>query len=785
MKRISTVVVILSLLMHGCLASVNSDDDGSPSEGDYPRLELTEKSRSSAVLQNFNDCDTLLQTLQQNLLDEMAVLLDQESYWHWANPNLRDLGGVWFDDAMMEGADTTLDSNSETSPSREGDYSVTNNQESGVDEADFLKTDGFHTYMLNGPLLLIMGIPEFGQINLLSTTHLEGSPISMMIEGDTMVVASSIYGWQLEDDHPLIEIVTREYTLPNSDQTYTHYRSDLVKYSIIDITDRNSPSIKHELYLEGYYNTARLVDGTVRSITHAQMDIWGLENYVTLPDEYWLIQDVDERMDVWNSSLLQTLSNNRDRILALTLEDLLPQRYALAGDEVIIVPYSVSECGEYAASSDSVARGFLSIVSFDISDDYVSMEVDHIASSWAHVYASPDALVFAEPANDWWWFWGNDEYEDATNIHVFDISQPGTTSYVASGRVSGTVQDQFSISEFRGAIRVASTTDAWGRWWISDSLNPETDEPVFSGPSNRVTILQPTSSGTLDQMGLVEGIADGERIWSARFMGDRAYLVTFETIDPLWVLDLSDPVNPIILGELEVPGVSTYIHPIDESTLLTIGIGPGDDGLGLDWSMTQISLFDITDPTNPTLADSLPISPAYADDECQNVRTCGWAWSWSEATYEHKAFTYWAPEKMLAVPLSTYRYVYDENYYDGGYEHISLLKLIDVDAENLSLSEHGEIDHSSFYNDEDGPNWWLYSTSIRRSIFMGDYIYAFSTLGVTIHNTSDLTHIQDMLIPGSHSIEDVVEGESEQETSGPSGEDEPCPDGPEGDSCRD
>ena len=65
-----------------------------------------------------------------------------------------------------------------------------------------------------------------------------------------------------------------------------------------------------------------------------------------------------------------------------------------------------------------MARGFLSIATFDISNDYVSMEVDHIASSWAHVYASPDALVFAEPANDWWWFWGNDEYEDATNIHV-------------------------------------------------------------------------------------------------------------------------------------------------------------------------------------------------------------------------------------------------------------------------------------------------------------------------------------------------------------------------------
>ena len=782
MKRIPTIAVILALLMQGCLASVDSDDGIWSYEGDYPRLELSEKSRSSAVLQNFNDCDSLLQTLQQNLLDEMAVRLDQESYWHWADPMLRGFGGVWFDDAMAEGADTALDSDTGASPSREGEYSETNNQESGVDEADFLKTDGFHTYMLNGPLLLIMEIPEFGQISLLSTMELEGNPMSMMIEGDTMVVASSVYGWQLEEGHPLVEILTREYTYPNSDYVYKHYRSDLVKYSIIDISDRNSPSIQHEIYLEGYYNTARLVDGTVRSVTHAQMDVWGLEYYVALPDDYWSIEDVYERMDVWNASLLQTLSDNRDRILALTLEDLLPQRYVMDGDNVVTLPYSVSECSEYAASSDSVARGFLSIATFDISNDYVSMEVDHIASSWAHVYASPDALVFAEPANDWWWFWGNDEYEDATNIHVFDISQPGTTSYVASGRVSGTVQDQFSISEFQGVIRVASTTDAWGRWWISDSVTSETGEPVFNGPSNRVTMLEPTSSGDLDQIGIVDGIADGERIWSARFIGDRAYLVTFETIDPLWVLDLSDPTSPIILGELEVPGVSTYIHPVDDNTLLTIGIGPGDDGLGLDWSMTQISLFDVSDPTNPTLADSLPISPAYTDDECQNIRTCGWSWSWSEATYEHKAFTYWAPENMLAVPLSTYRYVYDENYYYGGYEYVSMLKLIHVDVENLSLSEHGEIDHSPFYNDDEA-NWWFHSTSIRRSIFMGDYIYAFSALGVTIHNTADLTHMQDMLIPGSHYAEDVGEEESEQESTEAQGEEEPCSDGSEGDSC--
>ena len=224
-----------------------------------------------------------------------------------------------------------------------------------------------------------------------------------------------------------------------------------------------------------------------------------------------------------------------------------------------------------------------------------------------------------------------------------------------------------------------------------DQIDPETGLNTFTGPSNRVTILNPDGSGNLDQIGLVDGIADGERIWSARFIGDRGYLVTFETIDPLWVLDLSDPYEPVILGELEVPGVSTYIHPVNENTLLTIGIGPGEGGLGLDWSTTQVSLFDVSDPTNPTLADSMKLTPAYSDSQCEDIRYCGWTWSWSEATYEHKAFTFWPPDSILAVPLSTYRYVYDEDGYSG-YEYVSVLKMIDIDTENLSLGSHGEID---------------------------------------------------------------------------------------------
>ena len=212
---------------------------------------------------------------------------------------------------------------------------------------------------------------------------------------------------------------------------------------------------------------------------------------------------------------------------------------------------------------------------------------------------------------------------------------------------------------------------------------------------------------------------------------------------------------------------------MDSETLLTIGIGPGPDGLGLDWSITQVSLFDVSDPTNPTLADSLQLSPGYEDEECDDWG-CGWSWSYSEATYEHKAFTFWAPEKLLAIPLSTYRYSYDEVEIDGktyvysGYEFVSTLELVDVDAENGTLSSHGMVDHSSFYNEDGLSGWWGSSTSIRRSIFMGDYIYSFSAAGASVHSVDELTSMVDLEIPG-HEYPDVyyyhVEGEVDSDDS--------------------
>ena len=245
-----------------------------------------------------------------------------------------------------------------------------------------------------------------------------------------------------------------------------------------------------------------------------------------------------------------------------------------------------------------------------------------------------------------------------------------------------------------------------------------------------------TDQQILLEYGRLDGIAEGERIWSARFVGDRAYIVTFEQIDPLWTIDLSNPTSPTILGELEVPGVSTYIHPLHDEMLLTIGMGPaGEDGLGLDWSSTRLSTFNISDLTAPSVADTLMLSPV---DDPENNR---WTWSYSEAKYEHKAFQYWAPKELLAVPLSTYQWIehYDE---DGGYhwhyDYVSKAILVHVNETTGTMSIYGEVNHSSMINQDHGNYWWGGNENIRRTIFMGDYIYAISGAGITAHNLTTM-----------------------------------------------
>ncbi len=716
-KPILAISLVAIMLLSGCLGVFDGDD----SNHDFVEIDLGDamkRSIGSPYLESFSDCEELESALKISIEEEAktSILQAVEDVYYWG-------GGMWLEDDAEMAMDTGSSSTPAPSTRQEGvDYSGTNNQEQGVDEADFVKTDGYHIYFVDNGVLHIMDIPEFGEIEHASTTSIQGSPVAMMLNEESLVVISTVSSWNIDSQDPLSK------AMGWGEDWYGWRTSTLTKFTVYDISNSSSPEVSRELYIEGYYMTAREVAGTVRTVTHTWMDIPGLQTWITYPEEYWDSGvDDDVRLNMREIAAQEAIDNNQEIIEQLSLEDMLPQVHERVGSQIITHHMDGDDCSDFAAPEESLNRGYTSIFTLDLISEELEFEADHIVGNWPLVYSSQDTLIITENAWDWWWFWGNDNLDEATNIHTFDISQPGETAYAGSGRVDGTILDQFSISEHEGVVRVATTTGQWGRWWMA---NPE---PMENHVITLSHATDPQSENVrLLEIGRVDGIAYNETIWSARFVEDRAYIVTFENMDPLWTIDLSDPTNPTIMGELEVPGVSTYIHPLSDDAILTIGLGPADEetGLGLDWSHTRLSLFNVSNFSDPQLSQTLSLSPVADPNN-------GWSWAWSEATWEHKAFQYWAPKGMLAVPLNTYRYDYyydDAGKYHYDYDWVSKLMIVNVTEDGLEL--YGEVNHSQFYETDE--NRWWNSYNIRRSIFMGDYIYAISHGGITVTNLDTL-----------------------------------------------
>lgn len=643
-------------------------------------------------LVQYASCSDLEADMKSMTIHELDADIDRAD-WSWGLPEAGGAGQGDTNGASGGASDTS-------GGRQEGvDYSGTNNQVNGVDEADFVKTDGYHIYTLNGNRLHIMGVPQFGQLTAESVTPIEGYPYQMLIDATTnrAVVFSQIDVYSLPDGHPLKQLVG--YT--NSESSNWYWRAkELSKITILDITDRTAPHLVRELYYEGWYQTARKVNDSIRVAGYATIDpavIWG----------WWNIWDNS------NHDKDATKQWVRRRVNALHLSDFIPMIYVRTPDgQFATNSLSDSSCRQFYRPSDSHARGITSIISFDLLHDNVTWDADHIVSNWSTVYSSTDTMVVAESAHDWWWYWWFQDDPDQLNIHAFDISTPGQTHYLGSGRVDGMVLDQFSLDETNNSIRVATTTNRYWRWWTPEAQQPK--------PENHVWTLDRNGGEHLPITGHLGGIATGETLQTSRFLGDKAYLVTFQYTDPLITIDLSDNTKPKLVGSLTVPGFSTYLHPMDDTHLLSIGVDGSES-----WR-TNISLFDVSNFASPQLAAALPVEAPHS-------------WGWSQALYDHHAFQYWAPKKLLAIPQSTYDYTANQ------YRYLSNLVVINADP-TTGLSIKGTIDHSEYYN-ADPNDYWQY-IDIRRSIFMGDYIYAISDKAITAHRLSDLGKVAEQLLPG-------------------------------------
>jgi len=232
--------------------------------------------------------------------------------------------------------------------------------------------------------------------------------------------------------------------------------------------------------------------------------------------------------------------------------------------------------------------------------------------------------------------------------------------------------NQFSMDENDGFLRVATTSE-------------------WANPDNSVYVLD----DDLEVVGSLEGLAPTERIYSVRFVQDTLYLVTFRQVDPLFVIDLSNPYDPKVLGEVEITGFSTYLHPIDDDHVLGIGFE--------NWSV-KISIFDVSDPTDPTEMDRYVISGG----------------SWSEANYDHKAVLFDKQRELLVIPASSYT----------DYEHKTGAFVFKISlTEGISL--RGVIDHGEY-------------NYLRRALYIDDNLYTISGSVVMVNSLSDLSEINSV-----------------------------------------
>jgi uncharacterized secreted protein with C-terminal beta-propeller domain len=347
----------------------------------------------------------------------------------------------------------------------------------------------------------------------------------------------------------------------------------------------------------------------------------------------------------------------------------------LAGDE--------ASCASLYASPITDGTAFTSVVSIDLVSP-AAVQMSSILSRSGAIYASADALYMAVPHHQ--------NGKDISNVHKFWIGDsPTDTHYAGSGTVNGRALNQFAMDERNGKLRIATT----------NGHAPSEDAASY------ISVLSPSGSN-LVLVGELGGIAPTEDIRSVRFDGDRAFVVTFKKTDPLFAFDLSKPSEPRMLGELKIPGFSTYMHMMDAGHLLTIGYDADDHGSFAYFDGVLLQIFDVTNPTVPSL---------------KHRHTIGTRGSSSEALTNHLAFTWYPEEALLALPMTVC-----EGGNDGTYgQNLTFNGLMLFEASTGGgFAERGRVAHAVAPN-VSCSNWWTNgSSTVKRSLFLDTFVYSIS-----------------------------------------------------------
>ena len=477
-------------------------------------------------------------------------------------------------------------------PTEGVDYSGTNVQEQGVDEPDLVKTNGTTLFAVAGNQLNAVDVTQ-KRPRLLDTLALDGGwSHELLLAGDRLLVLSRGGYWLTP--------------LPAAPAIAMPYFPATSVLSEIDVSNPKSLRLLRTLTLDGAYVDARLIGSTARIVVSSQVP-------TALPFQ--------QPTASTGEALALARGHNQAVVRSSGLGSWLPTyRIARAGRPAQAARPLV-QCRNVEHPPGFSGLGMLTVLTVNLAKSLDPVDSIGVMTDARIVYASLDNLYLATER------WSGrplpatptvPQPSVTTAVHRFDISDPTHTRYRGSGQVSGYLLNQWSLSEYGGVLRVVST-DAPA--WVESS-----DSTASSLTTLRLSV------GALNQVGRVGNLGQGQRVYAVRFVGSTAYVVTFKQVDPLYTVDLGDPARPRVLGELELPGYSAYLHPIGKDLLLGIGQDVNDQGRPAG---TQLSLFNVADLRHPARL-------AHA--------TLGQGWSESES--DHHAFLFWPPTGLVVVPFA-------------------------------------------------------------------------------------------------------------------------------------
>ena len=607
------------------------------------------------------------------------------------------------------------------------EYSTTNNQIKTVDEADIVKNDGKYIYTISGNNVLIINAFPANNMEILSKIEFNNKPSNLFIFNKTLIIFEN----------------RNEHQMKVSDYDFIPYENNIQKthINIYDISDAKNPKLLKDYSTDGIYSDARLIKNYIylisKQYSYYRMNedlkipqIYEGSNKIAMPEIYYFGMPQNS----FNFNIISSI-NLRDKNFEIKAKTLVLQ----SSDTLYVSENNIYLIhNKYYQPINKINRFKNSV--YPLLEKNIQTKIDKIkipennnnfeeiqiyftkiTKILENMYLKLDKKQIQQLSKNIKNNLNNynlkiQENRSNTIIHKIKIDN-GNIEYENKVEVKGRLLNQFSLDEDKVQnLRIATTTT----YWAEEGRIQYNNIYIFNSK--------------LKQIGKLEKIAKGEKIYSTRFIGDKLYMVTYKQIDPLFVIDLSNSTKPKILGKLKIPGYSEYLHPYDNTHLIGIGKNTEETEYGnIINNGVKISLFDISDFNNPKLSADYIIKGKYTQ---------------SLISQDHKALLFSKNKNLLVVPIKQYIDNDEDNnddiieedkyyhYYNSYYQNFAYI--FNITKDNIELRK--KITHFDKQELKNNINnyWNTQSSFIKRSIYINNTLYTISEQKIITNNLNNL-----------------------------------------------